>query len=199
MMVSSVTLMMILTCLYSQMRTFNDFLSKVFVKPRNITNVQCVIRTSILHDSFCDCSDAISTFYTLTILTFFLGFLYFNIVFLFVIFALFQDFSTKLLYFSLSGIFWIFFYSPCIIWITTLSSWIEKEGLRTLNLLQLMIRDERKSKDVKRLAILVQQVTHRSPKIYCGMMDLNWKFFFTMLGAIFSFWIIIIQFYDVTH
>lgn len=196
MMLSCVTLMMILTCTYFQMKNFNNFLSELISHPQKKINVKIVIKTSILHDSLCDCSEAISTFYTLTILTILLGFLYFDIIFCFAIFILFKKFSNELFFFTLAGVLWIFYYSPSVVYITTFSSWIEKEGLRTGNLIQTLAINDNHS---KRMWIMMQQMTHRSPKISCGMFDVNWKSFFGMLCAIFSFWIIMIQFYDVTN
>lgn len=199
MMLCSVTLMMTLTCAYFQLKTFNNFLSKLIADPRKKSNIQIIIRTSILHDSICDCCEAISRFYNLLIMIFFFEFVFFNIFFFYLVYSLFKVYTLELFYFTLTGVLWISHYAPCIFWVTMFSSWIESEGLKTGNHIQMLANVEKNLETLKKLTSLMQQVTHRSPKISCGMFDVNWKSFFGMLGAIFSFWIIMIQFYDVTN
>lgn len=196
-MIFGTTLMMSMTCGYRQLKSLNQSLGNSAIFPHQVSNEVLLKRVANIFDTVCDIFDAISKFYLLNILGFLVGFTYFNIFFVFGIFLNFKLRTWKMIYFSATSVCWLFYFSPLVIYITIIASRIETEGRRTVNIMHELINVQGQTKDLKILNILVQQASHRSPRISCGLFYLNWKFFFSMLGGIFSFSIILIQFYDV--
>lgn len=126
----------------------------------------------------------------------FLGFTFFSVFLCISVYIFIRTPSYPILYFTTSALLWVFYYIPCMIWMTIYASLSETEGVRTADLLQRLVSTENRSGSLKRLRIVMQQFTHRTPRISCTLFDLNWKFFLNMLGAIFSITIILIQFYE---
>lgn len=197
-MIFSLALMMTLSCAYQQLVSLNKFLSKLSTDQNQMLNKLLLNRVAIIFDKMCDILDGTSKFYLFSLLGFMLGFAYFNMFFIYLLFLNIKLASREILYFSASSTLWMFYFSPGVIILTTLASWIEREGRKTVNIMQQLINcDNNNTRDLKSLHLLIQQTSHRSSRISCGLFLLNWKFFFSMLGAIFSFSIILIQFYDV--
>lgn len=191
------SMMMLLACGYYQLHALRTVL-EMFCKSHNKNSVRRILKTtSIMYDTLCDAFEEFSAFYFPNNLVFLLAFLYFTTIFNFGIYIYARDPSEQILYFTMTCFLWVAFYAPCNMWLMTFASRIESDGVKTVNLIQHLVNIDNDSTCLRSSAILVQQAMHRSPKITCFMFDLNWKFFFTMLGGIFTFSIIFIQFYDV--
>lgn len=187
----STSMMMLTSFAYYQLNAFNLYLKQCLKHPGKVSILKVVKKASIMHDNFCDAFEAISVFYLFNILTYLFGFWYFDIFFVYEIFIYLKAPNDEIM--------WFFFYSNCTMWMIIFSSWATNEGKRTANLIEKMVVLTKDTKVAWKANILIQQVTHRSPKISCEMFDLNWKFFFSTIGAVFSFSIILIQFYDVAN
>lgn len=193
------TLMMILSCAHSQLHALNTYLSLNLQKYREVSVVQVIKTTSILYDNLCDVIETISFFYCLIILIFLWGFLYFYVFVFFSFYLYVQVPSDDLFTYSLGSTGWLLYYTPCVLWIVVFSSWIEQDACITADLIQQLVNQKHQSRELKSfksLNILMQQISHRRPKISCGLFAINWNFFFTVIGGIFSFSIILIQFSD---
>lgn len=192
-----ISLMMTMACATFQLKALNSFLMKLFESSNDLPSVQVIRRTSIIYDKLCDVFEDISSFFLLDIFVYLLGFLYFSTMSFYGFFVYFQTPSYQLAYFQMLTVIWMLYYSPLVIWVVIFSGLVEKEGIRTADLIQQMSVRRNKLKSLKSSEIMMQMVTHRRPKISCGLFDLNWKYFFVLLGSTFSFGIILIQFYDV--
>lgn len=193
------SMMMMLACSYFQLKALNTTVKKIYKSHDNATVRQIIKTISIMYDTLCDAFEEFSSFYFPNNAVFISGFLYYNILFYFVVFIYIKNPNERNFLFGLISFLWVAFYAPCIIWLITFASWIEKDGVKTANLIQKLANVDRDPTYLKLSKILMQQVTHRRSKITCFMFDLNWKFFFSMLGGISSFTIIFIQFYDVAN
>lgn len=191
------TLMMILSCACHQLEALNTLLGNFLQDEEILLKMRLLKKVPIIYDKLCDIFDNISKFYLLSMVGFLFGFTYFNIFFIYEVCLLFQVQSKELFYFLGSSVLWNLYYGPFVLFITISASLIEKEGIKTVDIVQKLIRAFGNSKDSKRLIILHQQSLHRRPKVSCELFELNWSFFFTILAGIFSFSIILIQFYDV--
>lgn len=193
-----VCLLMTVACMIFQLKALNHLLMKLLKSSDDVLTVQVIEKTSIIFDKLCDVSEDFSSFFLVDILIYLLSLTFFSTFFLYTFYVLLLSPDYKLFYFLLISLMWIFYYLPPVILIVTLSSLIEREGIRTADLIQQLTVKSKHLKSLKRSEIVMQMMTHRRPKISCGFFDLNWNFFFSMLVTIFSFGIILIQFYDVS-
>lgn len=191
--------MMILACAFYQLSAFNNHLKKFIDNPTQLEVSDVIRNTSIMYDKLCDVFDSISAFYMLSILMFILGSTYFNVYFWYLLYSFLAVASKGLGYFLTTTILWCLYYLPCIFWMVMFSSWIEYEGLRTVDLVLLLAYKDTKLKNLKSSITMALQATHRRPKITCGLYELNWKALFAMMGSVFSFSVITIQFYDISN
>lgn len=191
--------MMILACAFYQLSALNNHLKKCISNPTELDVSDIIRNTSIMYDKLCDVFDSISAFYMLSILMFILGSTYFIVFFWYLLYAFLAVSSNDLGYFLTTTILWCLYYLPCILGMNMYSSWIESEGLRTVDLLLLLAYKDAKLKSLKSSIVTTLQAAHRRPKITCGLYELNWKALFAMMGSIFSFSIITIQFYDISN
>lgn len=191
--------MITLSCTYYQLHAINGLLVASIDNVEGSSTVQLIRQISIMHDKLCDVCDATSLYYLLNNLVFNFGFMYFNIFFCYLIYILIWNPSQEIIYFAFAFALWLFFYMPGIFYNFTFVGWIEKESSRMANLIQFLVEKEQNLEGLRSSQIMLQQVKHRSPKFSCALYDLNWKAFFHMIGSIFSFTIILIQFYDVAQ
>lgn len=199
-MLFSTTVMMTISCAYHQIQSLNAFIMECSNEPHRKSVGKVIREASIIHDKLCDLIDNFSTLYLFNILLFLIGFLYFSVFLCYAIFVYYQTPKVQSLLFLLSNFMWILYYIPCALWMVTFSSLTEHEGLRTADLIQQLMNVEKTSKPSRRLNIMMLQMSHRTLQISCGgMFVLNWKLFFSLMGGIFSFAIILIQFYDVAQ
>lgn len=188
------TFIVVLSSAYYQLHAMNEFLKKLPSDRQNLATTRIIRETAIMFDKFCDIFGDISRFYLLNIVIF----LFLSAFFVtYMIYAFYLNFKNPN-EFLLSVFVWMFYFLPPVLWMAVFASWIDKEGKKTGLLIQLLVHPERTVKTLKSSNIFMQQLKHRQPKISCGLFDLNWKFFFSLLGTISSFAIILIQFYDVS-
>lgn len=194
----SVSFMMFLSSGYYQIRELNNALE------RNIQNYYWICasgvirKTSIIYDKLCDVFDLISAYFVLNNLVTLSAFLYFYVFFFYDIYVYSRSPSNALLDFTLSNLLWCFYYTPFVLCMTTLSSWIHSEGCKTSHLVEQLAKKTNKPETLRRSHTMVLQINHRVAKISCGF-DINWKTFFALIGHVFYLSIIIIQFYDVAN
>lgn len=192
-------LMMILCCCFYQYRALNSFLKSCLENPQRASIPRVIKKSAIMHDQMCDIYDAISAFYLLNNYVFLIGFSYFSIFFGYSIYISAQNPNYRLSCFMITSFLWIFYYAPCVIWTVTYAGWTRDESCKASDLIQKLANNDLSKKNFKISTALMLQMTHRRPKISCGLFDLNWKHFFFTLGEIFTFIIILIQFYDVAQ
>lgn len=187
------SMIMIMSSAFYQLHNLNTLLMQLVENRQGLTTIQIIKRTAIMFDIICDIFDGISGYYLVNISNFLLGFSYFNIFFFYSVYMNFKHPNE----FLISSMIWILYYSPFVLWMTTLASRIGLEGQKTADLIHHIVNKEMNPKTLRKSNLLVQQVFHRIPRISCGLFELNWKFFLYLTGFIFSFSVILIQFYDI--
>lgn len=195
----SISLMMLLSCGYYQLLALNDHIRKCIENQIESSVQEVIIKTRIIYDKLCDIFETISAFYLIGNLAFLLGLTYFNVCFYYSMYVFFKAPSEDLGYFVLVTNTWCMYFSPCVIWITLFSSWIESEGKKTVDLVQLLANKDRNLKSLNASNFMVLLTAHRKPRVFCGLFDFNWQGLFAMICSVFSFSIIVIQFYDVSN
>lgn len=191
-----VSIMMPLSCGFYQLAALNGLLETCI--ERRVENSKLFIKkVAMMYDKICDVFDAISAYFLLYNLIFLSAFYLYNVFFFYLLYVYLKSptFNTGcLLFTSVTG---FLYFAPCVLWMVTFSHWIQAESSKTADLVQKLTN---LSVDLETLRVtqgLNLLVVHRRPRISFGLFDLNWKSFFDMLSAIFSFTIVAIQFYDV--
>jgi 7tm Chemosensory receptor len=152
---------------------------------------------STVYLNVCEAFDCISDFYTPILLLDFLIACYNNVFNSYTIFVFLKLGGSKLLHFSVLTFCWAVLGIPLILWIIKCSSDAQKQSMKTLSLIMQLASKRKSSRALKSSRILELLMSHQVPKITCGSLTLNWNFLFSMIGWIFSFSIIVIQFSDV--
>lgn len=192
--------MMALACGYYQLAALNCFLQKNIEKKILMASNEVILKASMMYDKICDAFEAISHYFLINNIVFFASFVFFNIFFHYSVYVDIQisnDPSIK--YFVNTALVWSMYFSPAVVWILTFSHWVQSEGCKTADLVNDLANQERNLKTLRIAQRMTMMVAHRKPRITCGLFELNWKSYFAMVGSIFSFTIIIIQFYDVSN
>lgn len=192
------SLMMLCNCGYQQLVTLNAILTKNLNDSDQQDLIDVIKKTAKMYDKLCDVFDEISTFYVFFILLVLLGFLHYNVFFVYALYILFNNLNPSILLFVIGTFLWVIYFAPCVIYLTLFSSLIESEAYRTADLVQMLVNRNMDLRSLRKASIFSLHVSHRIPKLSCGMFEINWRTFFGIMGSIFSFSIILIQFYDVT-
>lgn len=150
-----------------------------------------------IHDVICEMLESLSIIYTINSLTVYLGFMYGSVFWIFGIFAYFQAPSSHAILLIATMFVWNLQFIPYVFWSVTYSSWIERDGRRTVDLMRRFMYHEKYLDCIRGLDTFYQQVIHRSPFVSVLIDRINWIFFFTILSGIFSYSIILIQFSDI--
>lgn len=194
----NVSFMMVITCGYLQISSLNKFLEKNLKNSTRVSLPEVFKKSSIIYDKLCDLFDSISSFYALNNLVILTAFTYFYVFLSYDVYVYPKSPSNGLRDYMLSTFLWCIYNTPFVVWMMTFGSWIQSEGCKTVDLIQYLSFDDNRVIISKKCFILTLQLEHRRPKISCGF-DINWKTLFTLIVSVFSFSIIIIQFYDVSN
>ena len=187
---------MITKCGYHQISALNKFLEELIENPV-IATPDIIKNVTIIHDKICDLFVSISAFYV------FIHMLIISSITYFFVFTTYSTFvytkypSQELIDFTMTVSSWCFYIGPFGLSLFALSSLTQSEGNKTANLVEQLANKTGKIKMVKSSYILALQVRHRRAKITCGLYDIDWKVLFSVLGSVYSYSVIMIQFHDV--
>lgn len=181
----------VLVCIYDISKTCNEHFQKLhndrkFSKTRNFSRI--FMKTSDLCCSF-------SNVYALSNLNFaFASFLFVSIE-NYCIFAFFK--TPNLLNFKLivNVSLWVVSLSIYSVTLMTFSELINRQGHRTMHILEQISPSECSDKEFKRISIFIQQISHDTLGIYCGVFKLNMNFLFDFFVSIFSITLMFFQLY----
>jgi hypothetical protein len=188
---------LITTMINFQFKGLNQMLSKLheLEDESNIKEIMREVRR--IHDTLYDTVDAISSYFVITCWTFLLKLFFFGIFASYTVFVYFNDPNPDTFHFSIAISNWFFLYVPFNIYTATISAAIENKAKDTIEILGHSRILKKSTKFIKSFECLVQQSMHRRPVLSFGLLEIDWKENFTVLNGIFSFSIILIQFYDV--
>lgn len=184
---------------YFQVSALNKSLKEKIKGTGKPLDVEIVRKTSIIFTKLCDAFEALSKFSTFSSISFVFASEIFTIFFIYSIWVHFRNPTPSSLIYELAAFLWACFYTPYILWMMLFSSWIESEAKKTADLIQELANQMKNLEADRRTYILTLLASHRKPKITAGMIDLNWKSFFKILGAVCTFSVITVQFYDVNN
>lgn len=189
--------MMLLASVYYQLKMLNKSLKENMKNFDELSIKSLSRQSSIIYDALCDVCDEFSKFYAIFVIIYFTALIIFTVYCNFICFVLIQSPSYHLFFFLCYFLLWLFICMPFILWTLTFSSLIATEGRKTADILYKVV-EYKKLLNSRRISENFHlQIMHRQPKISCGLYDINWKSFFVFACLVFSFSIILIQFYDV--
>lgn len=191
--------MMLISCSFYQLLALNNHLKICISLSDSINIIRIIKKTLIMFDKLCDAFESISAFYMLNNLICLCCFLYFNVFLFYVFYVFLKNPSDFLFYFALTSLMCSLLYAPLVFHLMVYSSWLQSEGNKTADLIQQLANKDKSLRSLESSVVMMLFVSHRKPKITCGLFDLNWKTFFGIMASIFSFSIIAIQFYDVSN
>jgi 7tm Chemosensory receptor len=175
----------------------NDEIRSVIENRSDRSSEELIRFVSSVYIKICDAADSISKFTSSILLLNLLLVCFFNVFNAYTVFVFLKLGGSDMMYFSLLSSSWAVGYIPPVIWIIKCSSVLQKQSIETLSLISQLTTTQRTSKALKSSRNLDLLLSHRRPKISCGSLTLNWPFLFSLIGCIFSFSIIVIQFSDV--
>lgn len=201
----NIACMMIVSLSYYIIEALNQLLERKIVEndedepSEDEDEMRKILRNSCkIHDKLCELFETLSLIYTINTLAIFLGLLFSSVFSVFGAFTYIKAPSGQRLMLNVIMAFWKFQFLPYVFWTVTYSSWIERDGRGTVDLMRRFMFHEKYLDCLGELDTFYQQVIHRTPFVTVMVDRINWNFFFTVLGGIFSFSIILIQFYDVS-
>lgn len=194
----SSTFLMFEACVFCQFICLNNILRKGIEDPTRKPLIS-LRETSRIYDNICDIFDDLSEFYLPLCIIFLVGLLYYMTFFIYALYIYYENSSKSLAYFLASAILWIFYFSPTVGISMRTSSWVRTEAGKTIDYIQKLANRQSDQKVVKDSYIVNLLAAHRKPRITIGLFELTWKSLFTVITLIYSFAIILIQFYDVSN
>lgn len=192
------SLMMLVSSGYCQLLALSNHLKTCVEECMESPARDVIKQTMIIYDRMCDVFESISAFYLISNLIFLLGLTYFTVFFYYSLFVYYNNPTEELGFFTAICYCWCLYYSPFMIWITIISSKIETEGTKISNLVQQLANMNNELENFRSSNLMYLLTAHRKLRIHFGIYDINWKASFASTGSIFSFCVILIQFYDVS-
>lgn len=153
--------------------------------------------TSSVYLKLLDVFETISQIFVLFIILFLMVVTAFIVYFFYTLFVFLSSPGLLMFYFLLTIMALAIFYVPFAVFINAASDAVQTRSSATCTLLQQLINKSGTAKDLKTLSSFELLVAHRRPTVSCGMFDLNWKLVFSIIGSVFSYSIIVIQFSDI--
>lgn len=193
----SLSLMIIASVSFYMLRNFNEFLVE------NLEGgLACPFRkllkiTTAFYDNLCDALIAVTQFYAVFLVLFLSILINFSVLSAFTFYIFLKMGGTDIFLFFVTTISWATVWLPFVIWVIAFSSGIYKESSNTVDLIHRLATVYGNKSDTKAAHNFALLASHRRPQISCGLFEFDWKLLFSLIGCVFSFTLIVIQFSDV--
>lgn len=198
----SLSLIIAESCAYYQLLSLNETLKNIARSCERETRIDpltdhIVREVLIMYVKICDIFDEVQNFYLFLHILFIIWFFYYNIFLYYLIFIYLKNPNYYMLLLMSLATFIILFYWCFVFTSVRISSNLQNEACRMGNLIQIIETRNDSALRLKRSQIMSLLIAHRKPKISVGIFEMNWKSFFSILVLIYTFSIILVQFYDV--
>lgn len=153
-----------------------------------------LMNVSILIDKICDTLLNFQRCYSINAVTFLTYFTFSSIFCLFGVISHFMSTSADRDDFFIMLIVWTLYNFPFVLWTFLFASRIkntsENVHANAFKILETMPT----SKVLRSVQTLTMQMSHRQPQFSCGLFVYDWFFMFVIIGTIFSYLLILLQF-----
>lgn len=192
-------LIIILGCFCMTVTSLKKILERSFTASSSDTNSGILFKTSIIYEKICEIVGNFSNFYKFMLLPFYMIFLFYVLLFTYGMFIYQMTPNDRLCIFTKLSLSWVCLYSPLVLCLYSFSSIILSESEKIIDLVQLLAAKDRRQSSLKRSIKLALFFTHQKPQMHCELFDVDWKTFSALMGSIFTYTIILVQFYDVSN
>lgn len=183
---------------YSRMAAINECLrkQKLSVNSKTFKHCESVREIAILHDIVCRITELMNQCFAFNLITFLFYIVFDVILFSFGIYNYLTtpNAAVDQLIMNLVILQWIIYYFIGLFWIIVIASWIKSEGKKTVQLLQDLIIHNNEVQLLKAVQLSTMQIVHQQPTISVGLFDIDFQLITLMIGAVFSYTIILVQF-----
>lgn len=183
---------------YSRMVAINKCLRKqiLLVKSNIQEHCEIVREMAILHDKVCRTAELINACFALNLINYLLSFVFYVILFSFGTnnYVTTANAPIKQLIMSFITLQWILYYLVGLVWIILIASWIKSEGKITVKLFHQLTILNNDIRLLKTVQMSTMQIVHRQPTISAGLFNIDYELTTLMIGAVFSYTIILVQF-----
>lgn len=196
--ITTICYMLVLLAVYVRLRLVNDYMMKHIAKDQTTVEDDCKAMkiVKILHGKITETTNLINICFSFNIITYLFQLVFFTIFISFGFYHYIMSESSEFsqLLMNVITLQWIIFYLLAILWVLVLSSKIKHQGHLTAFFFHKMLMEKNNPKILKIVQLSALQFYHQSPEISCGMFKIDWPLMLTMIGAVFSYLIILIQF-----
>lgn len=192
--------MLTIYTIYFALDCVNEYLSSLVQVDEVISDdevVEALKTVKILVDKICDILEKVQLLYAINTIAFILYFSFFCMFCFYGIFSFFlPGASNQGFIFWTLAFLWTFYNLLFFVWTFVFASWLKQEGPRIeLSGFKLLYKFQGSSeKVVENIKLLSMQIKHRAPKFSCGLFVVDWYFLFWLIGTVFSYLLILIQF-----
>lgn len=186
-------------CISLVLRSLNTSLENALQKPGNLPYFDVIRRTSLIYIKVCEILSNSSIVFTFLFPPFLMIFVFYNLLLTYGLYVYQMCPNNQLFLFSLLAFFFVCLYAPTALIFFSVSSLISSQSQTAIDLVQQIVAKQSNLVVQKKCNDLVLILEHTKPVWSCMMFDIHWKSFFSMLGVIFSYSVILVQFYDVTN
>lgn len=175
--------MLIIVAVFTRVKNLNEILTRKIIDVKTLGKIQLKLFDTANLINFC---------FSFDLLNFFLQFVFFLIFFFFDIFHfLTTDSTLKDWIFVAISVGYLQFYFWFGAWVILHAGLLSNEVGEMENLVQSKVTSKN---DQKRFILLTMQLQHSKIYASSGLFEVNWNFLFIMIGSVFSYIIILIQF-----
>jgi hypothetical protein len=198
-MIYGVTYFLIVCIVSFQFKALNQILPKIS-KSTSESGTKALIReVRKIHDDLYEVIEAISSYFLINCVTFLLILFFFGIFLAYVVFIFVQNPKLETFFYFLTILHWVLLFFPFFVIITYFSNRFEKDSMDTIKILENEAISRNSIGIFKSLDSFHKQSLHCRPVLSFGLLEIDWFSAFTIMNGIFSFSIILIQFYDVKN
>lgn len=195
---TTICYMLVILAIYVRLKVVNDYIKEYISKDQTTVEEDCKAITivTILHSKITETTNLINICFSFNTVTYLFQLVFFTIFFSFGFYhyIISQNSELTQLLLNVVTLQWILFYLIGIMWVIVLSCRIKSQGNLTAVLFHKMLIKKNNPKILKIVQLSALQFHHHSPEISCGMFKMDWSLMLTMIGAVFSYIIILIQF-----
>jgi hypothetical protein len=198
-MIYGVTYFLIVCMISFQFKALNQILARNSKITSESGTKNLIKEIRKIHDDLYEVIEAISSYFVINCLTFLLILFFTGIFLAFVIFIFVQNPKLDTFFYFLTILHWLLLFFPFFVIITYFSNRLEEDAGETIKILENEAISRNSKGIMKSLDSFHKQSLHRRPVLSFGLLEIDWISAFTIMNGIFSFSIILIQFYDVKN
>lgn len=186
-------------CTALVLKGLNNALENCMTNPKTQPYFDVIRISSLIYIKVSELCDNFSIVFTLLLLPFLMIFLFYNLLLTYGCFVYQMNPSDQLYLFSLLAFIFVCLYAPTTLVLFSVSNLILSSSGTTIDLVQQVIAKRKNVKLQRKCNNLVLLLAHTKPVWSLMLFEVHWKSFFAMLGVIFSYSVILVQFYDVSN